>query len=256
VPTVTRGDVSLYYEDGGKGFPVLFHTGGGGDGRMWHLAGYLDRLAGYRHLVLDHRGHGRSDCPEELDAHRMGEYVADVVAVLDDAQVERAVLLGYSGGASVLYRVAATHPERCAALIGIGSVPEPDDDSTTDSPMAAHLREVGVRALMEEFAAAESEPAPAWLIDNLATTETEMFALLLEAWAELSGAWELFPNMTAPTLLVAGEEEQVDGAADRAAAQLPNGRAAVLPGYGHLQAFWHEEITGPLITDFLRSLGL
>jgi pimeloyl-ACP methyl ester carboxylesterase len=247
--------VSLYYEDsGGVGDPVLFHTGGGGDSRMWHLAGYTDHLGSYRHLLLDHRGHGRSDHPTDRDAHRVDEYVSDVIAVLNDAGVERSVLVGYSAGADVAYRLAAAHPERCSALVGIGSIPEPEgSNAPTDNPVAAHLRQVGMRALMEEFAKAESEPAPAWLIDNLATTETEMFALMLEAWAATPGAWELLPTVAAPTLLVVGGEEQDDGAAERAAAQLPNARAAVLPGYGHLQTFWHAEVTGPRIAEFLRS---
>jgi hypothetical protein len=36
---------------------------------------------------------------------------------------------------------------------------------------------------MEEIAAEEPEPAPGWLLDNLAGTQAEMFALMLEAWA-------------------------------------------------------------------------
>jgi pimeloyl-ACP methyl ester carboxylesterase len=36
---------------------------------MWRRAGYLDPLPGHRHLLFDHRGHGRSDKPRELDAH-------------------------------------------------------------------------------------------------------------------------------------------------------------------------------------------
>src|SRR5215471_12218090 len=100
MPYVNRAGVRLYYEHAGSGPVVLLHTGGGGDGRMWELAGYTGTLTGYRTLLMDHRGHGRSDCPAGLAAHRMSEYVADVIAVLDDAGVDRAALVGYSFGAA------------------------------------------------------------------------------------------------------------------------------------------------------------
>lgn len=254
MPTVTRSGVTLFFDDRGAGDPVLFHTGGGGDHRMWELAGYTSLLTGYRQLLLDHRGHGRSDCPTGIDAHRIEEYAADVVAVLDAAAVEQVVLLGYSGGASVAYHVAARYPGRCRAVVGIGSLPESGSDPGPNLEMAAHLREVGMRALMEEMAAEEDETAPRWLIDNLAITDTEMFALLLEAWAAAPSLWELFPAIAVPTLLVVGQREQEPGDAEGAARRLAQGRSVVLPGYGHLQAFWHGEVTGPVIAEFLQAL--
>jgi len=43
-----------------------------------------------RKLVLDHRGDGGSDCPLDLSAHRLEEYVEEVIAVLDAARVRSA----------------------------------------------------------------------------------------------------------------------------------------------------------------------
>jgi pimeloyl-ACP methyl ester carboxylesterase len=57
----------------------------------------------------------------------MGEYVADVLAVMDAAGVERAALVGYSDGANLFFRLAAEHPERVAAVVCIGGVYHPDD---------------------------------------------------------------------------------------------------------------------------------
>ena len=44
MPEVVRDGVRLHYADVGSGPAVFFHTGGGGDGTMWHTAGYLDAL--------------------------------------------------------------------------------------------------------------------------------------------------------------------------------------------------------------------
>jgi pimeloyl-ACP methyl ester carboxylesterase len=78
-------------------------------------------------LAPDLRGRGRSaglPGPYGLAAH-----VDDLLAVLDDAGVQRAVLLGHSMGGYVMARLAAAHPERVAALVMLdGGVPLPLPD--------------------------------------------------------------------------------------------------------------------------------
>jgi (E)-2-((N-methylformamido)methylene)succinate hydrolase len=251
--STARNGVNLFYEDLGEGVPLLFHTGGGGDGRMWQLAGYTQALSGCRHILMDHRGHGQSDAPANLADHQLGEYVADLFAILDAAGVERAVLIGYSGGARVAFASAVAKPERCIALVGIGSVPTPSHEGSPE--LAARVRSIGMRKLMEEFAAGETEVPPAWLINNLATTSSEMFALALEAWATAS-TWDGLPTISAPSLLVSGTEECTQEEMDAAVARIPQGEGLRLDGYGHLQTFWHSEVTAPAILAFLRSKNL
>jgi hypothetical protein len=100
-----------------------------------------------------------------------------------------------------------------------------------------------MRAAMDRTAAAEPQPPPGWLLDNLGETDTEMFALLLEAWAGEPGSWADFPRIQAATLIICGEhEEPRAGRYARLAAQtLPRGSAVVLPGLHHLQAFCRSE---------------
>jgi len=123
VPYADSGGLRLYYGVAGSGPPVLWHTGGCGDSTMWETAGYVAALPGYRHILFDHRGHGRSEAPTAVAGHQMSCYVDDVIAVLDDAGIERALLVGYSLGARVAYAVAASHPGRLGGMIGLDSVP-------------------------------------------------------------------------------------------------------------------------------------
>jgi pimeloyl-ACP methyl ester carboxylesterase len=251
MPMVTRDGVRLHYSDTGDGPAVFFHTGGGGDGTMWQAAGYLDALPGRRHLLFDHRGHGRSDQPRDLEAHRLDEYIADVIAVLDSAGIDRAAMVGYSDGARVIYALAARHPRRVAAIVGIGGVAHPTDTDDGRHGLAAEVRQIGFREWLERMSASETEPAPSWLMDNLAATPTEMFALEVEGWADAAFEYENFPRIEAPTLIVCGELENTDGAAELATAALSTGTAVVIPGFGHLQAFWRTDVTAPIISDFL-----
>jgi pimeloyl-ACP methyl ester carboxylesterase len=151
---------------------------------MWKTAGYLDALPGRRYLLFDHRGHGRSDQPQGLEAHRIGEYIADAIAVLDSADVDRAAMVGYSDGARLIYALAARHPERVAAIVGIGGVAHPTDIDDGRHKLAAEVRQIGFAAWLERVSDGEPKQAPAWLMENLAATPTEMFALEVEAWAD------------------------------------------------------------------------
>ena len=218
---------------------------------MWKTAGYLDALPSRRHVLFDHRGHGRSDQPQGLDAHRIDEYVQDVIAVLDSAGIDQAAMIGYSDGARVVYALAARHPRRVAAIVGIGGVAHPNDANAWRRGLALESRQNGIRAYIEQMSAGEPEAAPAWLVENLAATPTEMFAFELEGWADAPTECADFPRIEAPTLIICGEPFNTDGAAELAVAALSNGSFVVLPGFGHLQEFWRSDVTAPLIADFL-----
>ena len=72
---------------------------------------------GYRVVLLDLLGHGASDKPPHATQHRMDRYAREVVALLDELGVDRAVVGGVSLGANVSLLVAVQAPERVAALL-------------------------------------------------------------------------------------------------------------------------------------------
>jgi len=84
------------------------------NGRCWFsVAPPLARH--HRFLGMDLRGRGLSDKPAtgySADAH-----VADIIAVLDDLGIERALLMGHSLGAYVSLATAARHPDRVSKLV-------------------------------------------------------------------------------------------------------------------------------------------
>ena len=108
---------------------LVYDTYGDGDRLVVYLHGLLvdsdlnraiaDQLAarGYRVVLLDLLGHGRSDRPEHATAYRIDTYAEQVMALLDELGVDRAVLGGMSLGANVSLFAAAEHPERVQGLI-------------------------------------------------------------------------------------------------------------------------------------------
>jgi len=81
---------------------------------------FLHRLGEMGRLIrFDKRGTGMSDRPQGLPD--LETRMHDVLAVMDSAAVERAVLFGYSEGGPMATLFAATHPERVAGLVLFGS---------------------------------------------------------------------------------------------------------------------------------------
>jgi pimeloyl-ACP methyl ester carboxylesterase len=188
----------------------------------------------------------------------MSCYVDDVIAVLDDAGVRRAVMIGYSMGGEVSYAVAAAHPERLAGIVGLDSVPDPAEQPEDSRGEADRVLAEGTRVVLEEMADSESEPPPSWLLDHLSATDPTVFAGAWEAFATAPPFWAGAARITVPTLFLlgVGEDEQERWELGRAAAAaMPDAEAIALPGLGHLQAFWQTGMSLPPIERFLARLA-
>jgi pimeloyl-ACP methyl ester carboxylesterase len=87
--------------------------------------------SGHRVIAYDARGHGRSSPAGTPDAYGYELLARDLRALLDDLQIERAVLAGASMGAHTAVRFALEHPDAVAALALITPAYDPD---TSGSP--------------------------------------------------------------------------------------------------------------------------
>jgi pimeloyl-ACP methyl ester carboxylesterase len=83
------------------------------DTREWALVDAL-ASAGYRVILADHRGHGRSDKPHDSAAYAMVLRVADAVAILDQLGVQRAHFVGRSWGGRLCFGIG----EHAPGLVG------------------------------------------------------------------------------------------------------------------------------------------
>jgi pimeloyl-ACP methyl ester carboxylesterase len=120
---VTQDQVSLFYKDWGPrdGMPIVLLHG-------WPLTGdTFDDLAvalaedGYRSIVPDRRGFGRSDQP--WDGYDYDTFASDVDAILKDAGISGSfAVAGFSMGGGEVARLVARHRTRITKAILIGSV--------------------------------------------------------------------------------------------------------------------------------------
>jgi pimeloyl-ACP methyl ester carboxylesterase len=105
----------IYYESFGKGPALLLIAGWGSSGLSWETS-LLESLAqNHQVIALDNRGTGRSDKPR--DDYSISLLAEDCIAVLNDAQVEHAHILGASMGGLIAQELALNYQQRVSSMI-------------------------------------------------------------------------------------------------------------------------------------------
>jgi pimeloyl-ACP methyl ester carboxylesterase len=120
MPSIRVNDFDMYYEARGDGEPLLLLHGGSGIGADWAHVFPADP-PGYRVVVPDLRGHGRSTNPSRQFTFR--QCARDVVALLDALQIERVKAIGLSMGAKTLLHVATAQPDRVSVMVLVSATP-------------------------------------------------------------------------------------------------------------------------------------
>ena len=156
MPHVTARDgVRIFFEESGRGTPVLFIHEFAGDHRSW--APQLAELsARYRCIAYNARGYPPSDVPSDPEAYSQEHAAADAIAVLDGLGIERAHVIGLSMGGFCALHLGLGHPERAQSLVvagcGYGAQPERQASFRAESEANARLFEAGVGAAAEAYA--------------------------------------------------------------------------------------------------------
>jgi pimeloyl-ACP methyl ester carboxylesterase len=122
LPLPTTQDQGYLEHDGarigyaayGSGAPVILLHGGIGHSGNWGYQVPALLEAGYRAIVIDSRGHGRSTRDARPFTYEL--MASDVLAVMDALQVEKAGFIGWSDGACIALVLAAENPARAAGV--------------------------------------------------------------------------------------------------------------------------------------------
>jgi pimeloyl-ACP methyl ester carboxylesterase len=117
--TVRIGDVDLHVRDSGEGTPVVLLHGWPDTGDLWDRQSHALVDAGYRTIVPDLRGFGRSSKPTDISAYATPAHVGDVVGILDVLGIDRAHLVGHDWGAGIAWVTAAFAPDRVASVTAL-----------------------------------------------------------------------------------------------------------------------------------------
>jgi pimeloyl-ACP methyl ester carboxylesterase len=126
VDSFRREGMVFDVQDGGpaEGEPLVLLHGFPQDSTAWAAVAVGLHAAGLRTLAPDQRGYSPSARPVGRSAYRLRELTADVLALLDEAGLGSAHVVGHDWGGIVGWALAAWHPERVRTLTAV-SVPHP-----------------------------------------------------------------------------------------------------------------------------------
>jgi pimeloyl-ACP methyl ester carboxylesterase len=266
----------LGFTDAGTGPPVVFLHPTPLDRDYWRPL--TKELAGIRAVVPDLRGHGVSalgsdlpvgifDLVPDAPVLTMEQLAIDVLALLDQLSLRRAVFAGCSIGGYVLLELWRRAPERMTGLVFISSKPQPDAPAN-----AIRRAETIQRARMEGVTALFDGMAQNLLGETSGRERPEIFAeirarmtLTPEAVVAVQAGLATRPDsvptvstIRVPVLAIAGAEDTSVTLADMEAfGSAPGGcEFHVLPGAGHFAAYEQPRKVAALMAPWLRQFDL
>jgi pimeloyl-ACP methyl ester carboxylesterase len=111
---VKHDGARIWYAAYGSGAPLILLHGGLGHSGNWGYQVLALIRSGYRTVVIDSRGHGRSTRDERPYSYEL--MASDVLAVMDTLKIEKAGLVGWSDGACTALILASHDPARVAGV--------------------------------------------------------------------------------------------------------------------------------------------
>jgi len=95
------------------GFPELAYS--------WHHQLKAISEGGFRAIVPEMRGYGASNSPEAIEDYDLEHLTADLAALLDVLDIEKAVFAGHDWGGFVIWAMPVLYPQRCLGVIGVNT---------------------------------------------------------------------------------------------------------------------------------------
>jgi pimeloyl-ACP methyl ester carboxylesterase len=251
VPFLDRNGVKIYYEEHGRGPPVLLSHGYSATCRVWD--GQIAPLAARHRLILwDMRGHGETDDPEDPAAYSAALTVEDMAALLRHCGIEHAVIGGLSLGGYVSLAFHLAHPEMVRPLMLFDTGPG--------------FRNANARQAWNERAQQRADDLDARGFAALGQSD-EVRASKHRSARGLAGAARGMLAQTGdhiiagldkiavPTLVLVGADDtHFLGAADYMARKIPGATRVTIPNAGHASNLHQPAAFNRAVADFLAGL--
>ena len=248
MPSFHHGDVEIAYLDEGEGDPILLVHGFASTKNVnWAYPGWVTELKqlGRRVIALDNRGHGESAKLYDSAQYEIAFMASDVIALMDDLQIDRADIMGYSLGSRMTAVLALQSPQRLRSIIlggiGIGLIdgggPGENVAEALEAPSLEDVRDpVGrtFRAFADQ-------------------TRSDRLALA----ACLRGSRRLMTREEAaaipvPALIAVGTTDEIAGSAAALGEIIPGSRVLDIPNRDHMRAVG-DKVYKSGVAEFLSA---
>ena len=202
--------VKLYYEDTGRGMPLLLLHGFGGTISHWEP--FIPELSKqYRVIAVDLPGHGRSDWMDTTDVYlhkRAAEYI---IGLLDQLKIDSVNIMGISSGGFITMYIATIRPRLAKKIVVIGgqvyyskttrevitAVADPAKNPTNENRIKEHGRQKAILLERQFWNFRKLYGDPSFTPDVMATITARTLIIHGDddPIAPVSNAWEMYQHI-------------------------------------------------------------
>jgi len=259
---VTLNGARIHYERSGTGFPVLLIHAGIADSRMWEpqAAAFAKRFDMVR---PDLRGFGDTELPP---APYSG--VADLVALLDHLQIDRAHVIGCSMGGTLAVDLALENPQRVERLVLVAAGVSGSNLGAADATLFTEIEEADKAGDMDAVNRAEVR---LW-VDGPQRREGSAPNAVRELVLDMNGrslhtdwssaesrpiarpAITRLGEITAPTLVIVGDHDLPHclANADLITSKIAGSRKVIIKDAAHLPSLERPDEFNRIVLEFLQ----
>lgn len=268
MPHIQVNGATLYFEDSApedQHKPVMVFA----HGLLWSTRIYDEQVAyfkdDYRCIAFDFRGQGQSEISK--DGYDLDTLTQDTVALLDALNIKTCHFVGLSMGGFVAQRIAIRYPERLLSQILIATSADPEDVNNVPKylKLVNAIRWLGMKRVSkkvlpimfgESFLSdkARKDECKSWL-EQLKSNHKLGIIRASMGVIEREGTYEQLSAVTAPTLVVVGDEDAATPypKAERLHFAIAGSKLSVLKGAGHTASVETPDKLNTAISQFLTT---
>jgi pimeloyl-ACP methyl ester carboxylesterase len=238
---VEHDGARIWYARYGSGTPVILLHGGLGHGGNWayQVPALLEH--GFKAVLIDSRGHGRSTRDDRSYSYEL--LGSDVLAVMDALRIDRAALVGWSDGATTALMLARNAPERVAGVFYFACNMHPS------GAKPFQLTPVVERCFARHKADYARLSATPVQFDRF-VEDVGLMQRTQPTWTD-----DDLLEINVPVVVVQAEHDEfiTPEHAEWLARGIPNARLVVLPGVTHFAPLQRPELFNSTLLAFLES---
>jgi pimeloyl-ACP methyl ester carboxylesterase len=268
MPTVKVNEAEIYYEEHGRGRPMVFLSETACDGEVWKIHQVPEFSRDHRVIIHDYRGTGQSSKPSIDYTTKM--FCDDLVGLMDYLHAEDAIVVGHSMGGRVAQLLALDHPEKVRKLVLASTGSHYPKTKGLPLKICKEMIEWGYEKYerdhtilvgwTEEYVTRYPEEIERYLrvrMRNLCPVEFYLRHLLARQGHDTSMRLK---DIKQPTLILVGEDDQnvTSEISHRQSSEIladgiPDSKLVVLPHERHSYFFTNPAEAHRIVRDFIRD---
>ena len=265
MPYAIRNGVNIDYETYGKGPAIVFLHPFSTNGYVWCFQFFSFALS-HQCIVVDERGHGRSDKPDQ--GYAIEDMAADLKAVFEDLQIDKSITVGNSIGGMVAMQFNLDYPELVAGNLLLSSTTGLAEGLPAEAREAfqAYLNGAPFSALIQGMVSNKTKTERPEIVDmmNALFDSEDNFPkrIFTAATTDPGGVfnWNITERLNEihkPTLVLAGEEDLTAGVAASKilADNIPNAQFKIIRDVGHFCQLERPEVFNHELREFIKHVG-